>query len=164
MFSVDGNNCNTHSINIHSIYSCHLLDACIYDEDSVSRVLYAVQHGHQVASGTWSHPDLATLSWDQSQYEATRVPTTEPGSLFNLTQFFFAVHDEMQRIDGTLYILFSLLTCTYHYILDPFPLFQRPSGRLLVSIQHSCSHVCPWSILFEKIVLLIITYGSIWKL
>lgn len=43
--------------------------ACIYDDDSVQRVQYAVAHGHQVASHTWSHSDLTTLNWDQIHNE-----------------------------------------------------------------------------------------------
>jgi len=39
--------------------------ACIYDPDSVTRVLYAIQHGHQLCSHTWSHPDLTSLTFDQ---------------------------------------------------------------------------------------------------
>jgi len=46
---------------------------CIYDEDSVARVQYAVQRGHQVASHTWSHTDLTTLSPDQINSEMARV-------------------------------------------------------------------------------------------
>ncbi|KAF8811737.1 glycoside hydrolase/deacetylase, partial [Phlegmacium glaucopus] len=47
--------------------------ACIYDTDSAARVLYAVQHGHQVGSHTWSHTDLTTLSSDQIHSEMWRV-------------------------------------------------------------------------------------------
>ncbi|KAK7030471.1 hypothetical protein VNI00_014058 [Paramarasmius palmivorus] len=36
--------------------------ACIYDMQD--QVKYAYNQGHQVASHTWSHWDLATLSWD----------------------------------------------------------------------------------------------------
>jgi len=43
--------------------------ACIYDPDSVKRVQYAFDHGHQVGSHTWAHRDLATLSWDQIHNE-----------------------------------------------------------------------------------------------
>jgi len=43
--------------------------ACIYDQDSVTRVLYTLQHGHQVESHTWSHPDLTTLNNDQIHNE-----------------------------------------------------------------------------------------------
>jgi len=46
---------------------------CIYDVDSAARVLYAVQHGHQVESHTWSHPDLTTLSFDQIHDQMWRV-------------------------------------------------------------------------------------------
>ncbi|KIJ94301.1 carbohydrate esterase family 4 protein [Laccaria amethystina LaAM-08-1] len=42
---------------------------CIYDNDSAQRVQYAVAHGHQVASHTWSHTDLTTLNWDQIHNE-----------------------------------------------------------------------------------------------
>jgi len=42
---------------------------CIYDEDSAARALYTVQHGHQVESHTWNHPDLTTLSFDQIHNE-----------------------------------------------------------------------------------------------
>ncbi|KAG6894915.1 hypothetical protein C0992_003982 [Termitomyces sp. T32_za158] len=38
---------------------------CIYDADNVKRVKYAFDKGHQVASHTWSHKDLTTLTWDQ---------------------------------------------------------------------------------------------------
>ncbi|KAJ3500394.1 hypothetical protein NLJ89_g9817 [Agrocybe chaxingu] len=48
-------------------------NACIYDEDSVKRVQYAYQHGHQVASHTWSHADLTALTWDQIHDEMWRV-------------------------------------------------------------------------------------------
>ena len=41
-------------------------DACIYDADEVKRVQYVYGKGHQVASHTWSHRDLTTLTWDQS--------------------------------------------------------------------------------------------------
>ncbi|KAJ3525834.1 hypothetical protein NMY22_g10412 [Coprinellus aureogranulatus] len=38
---------------------------CIYDTTLRGRVKYAYDHGHQVASHTWAHKDLATLTWDQ---------------------------------------------------------------------------------------------------
>jgi len=47
--------------------------ACIYDPDSVARVLYAHNQGHQIASHTWSHADLSTLTWDQIHDEMWRV-------------------------------------------------------------------------------------------
>ncbi|KAF8910427.1 carbohydrate esterase family 4 protein [Gymnopilus junonius] len=43
--------------------------ACIYDPDSVKRVVYAYQHGHQIGSHTWSHKDLTTLSLDDIHNE-----------------------------------------------------------------------------------------------
>jgi peptidoglycan/xylan/chitin deacetylase (PgdA/CDA1 family) len=46
---------------------------CIYDPDNVKRVKYAIDHGHQIASHTWNHKDLTTLSWDQIHDEMWRV-------------------------------------------------------------------------------------------
>ncbi|KAG8682463.1 Carbohydrate esterase 4 protein [Ceratobasidium sp. 395] len=34
---------------------------CIYDADNMKRVKYAYDKGHQVASHTWAHKDLATV-------------------------------------------------------------------------------------------------------
>jgi len=42
---------------------------CIYNADVVDRVKYAYNAGHQVASHTWSHPHLTTLTWDQIHNE-----------------------------------------------------------------------------------------------
>ncbi|KAG8706310.1 Carbohydrate esterase 4 protein [Ceratobasidium sp. 394] len=38
---------------------------CIYDADNAKRVKYAYDKGHQIASHTWGHKDLSTLTWDQ---------------------------------------------------------------------------------------------------
>ncbi|RDB28972.1 hypothetical protein Hypma_014961 [Hypsizygus marmoreus] len=46
---------------------------CIYDADNVKRVKYVYDHGHQVASHTWGHKDLSTLTWDQIHDEMWRV-------------------------------------------------------------------------------------------
>ncbi|THU85891.1 carbohydrate esterase family 4 protein [Dendrothele bispora CBS 962.96] len=46
---------------------------CIYDGDMMDNVKYAYNHGHQVASHTWHHLDLSTLSWDQIHDEMWRV-------------------------------------------------------------------------------------------
>ncbi|KAF9021192.1 putative chitin deacetylase [Hymenopellis radicata] len=46
---------------------------CIYDSDSQDRVKYAYNNGHQIASHTWSHANLATLSRDQLHDEMWRV-------------------------------------------------------------------------------------------
>uniref|UniRef100_A0A8H7XY41 NodB homology domain-containing protein n=1 Tax=Psilocybe cubensis TaxID=181762 RepID=A0A8H7XY41_PSICU len=42
---------------------------CIYDPDQAKRVLYAYQKGHQVASHTWSHAHLNTLTFDQLHHQ-----------------------------------------------------------------------------------------------
>jgi len=46
---------------------------CIYDPDNVKRVKYAASKGHQIASHTWSHKNLTTLTWDQIHDEMWRV-------------------------------------------------------------------------------------------
>ncbi|KAG2021007.1 chitin deacetylase [Coprinopsis cinerea AmutBmut pab1-1] len=46
---------------------------CIYDPANRERVKYAYDHGHLVASHTWGHRNLATLSWDQIHDEMWRV-------------------------------------------------------------------------------------------
>ncbi|KAJ2913639.1 hypothetical protein MD484_g6782, partial [Candolleomyces efflorescens] len=46
---------------------------CIYDSDIRPRVKYAYDHGHQVASHTWAHKDLTTLTWDQIHDEMWKV-------------------------------------------------------------------------------------------
>lgn len=46
---------------------------CIYDADNAKRVKYAYDKGHQIASHTWGHKDLATLTWDQVHDEMWRV-------------------------------------------------------------------------------------------
>lgn len=46
---------------------------CIYDTTLRGRVKYAYDHGHQVASHTWAHKDLTTLTWDQIHDEMWRV-------------------------------------------------------------------------------------------
>ncbi|KAF8881319.1 carbohydrate esterase family 4 protein [Infundibulicybe gibba] len=46
---------------------------CIYDAQQAARVKYAHDQGHQVASHTWSHADLTTLSRDQLASEITRT-------------------------------------------------------------------------------------------
>ena len=42
-------------------------DGCIYDDANIKRVKYAYDKGHQVASHTWGHKALTTLTWDQSK-------------------------------------------------------------------------------------------------
>lgn len=51
--------------------NCFGIDGCIYDTDQAKRVKYAYDHGHQVASHTWAHKNLATLTWDQSESKKT---------------------------------------------------------------------------------------------
>jgi peptidoglycan/xylan/chitin deacetylase (PgdA/CDA1 family) len=46
---------------------------CIYTEDNAKRVKYAYDKGHQIASHTWSHANLSSLSWDQLHNEFWRV-------------------------------------------------------------------------------------------
>ncbi|TFL06508.1 carbohydrate esterase family 4 protein [Pterulicium gracile] len=47
--------------------------ACIYDDEEIKRVKHVFANGHQVASHTWSHDDLTTLTFDQLHDEMWRV-------------------------------------------------------------------------------------------
>lgn len=46
---------------------------CIYDDAEIARVKYVVAHGHQVASHTWAHLDLTSLSFDKIHDEMWKV-------------------------------------------------------------------------------------------
>ncbi|KAJ7583226.1 carbohydrate esterase family 4 protein [Mycena floridula] len=46
---------------------------CIYSADNIKRLKYAYDKGHQIASHTWSHPHMTTLSWDQLHDEMWRM-------------------------------------------------------------------------------------------
>ncbi|KAF8604049.1 carbohydrate esterase family 4 protein [Ceratobasidium sp. AG-I] len=46
---------------------------CIYDAANMKRVKYAYDKGHQIASHTWGHQHLSSLSWDQVHDEMWRV-------------------------------------------------------------------------------------------
>ncbi|KAF9099878.1 Carbohydrate esterase 4 protein [Mortierella sp. AD031] len=48
-------------------------DGCIYDPTIRSVIKRAYESGHQIASHTWSHPQLTTLSVDQIKLEMSRV-------------------------------------------------------------------------------------------
>jgi len=47
--------------------------ACIFDQDRVANLKYALSNGHEIGSHTWSHPDLTTLNSDQINTELTRL-------------------------------------------------------------------------------------------
>lgn len=47
--------------------------ACIYNTELSGNIRYAFERGHQVASHTWAHKDLTTLTWDQIHDEMWRV-------------------------------------------------------------------------------------------
>ncbi|KAJ3493926.1 hypothetical protein NLJ89_g10913 [Agrocybe chaxingu] len=46
---------------------------CIYDPENVERIKYAYDNGFQIASHTWSHKDLSTLSWDEIASEMEKT-------------------------------------------------------------------------------------------
>ncbi|KAH6915840.1 carbohydrate esterase family 4 protein [Coprinopsis sp. MPI-PUGE-AT-0042] len=46
---------------------------CIYSEKNVKRIRHVFDKGHQVASHTWSHHDLSTLSWNGIYEEMQRT-------------------------------------------------------------------------------------------
>lgn len=109
----------------------YFLDKCIYDEDSVTRVLYSFQHGHQVESHTWSHPDLTTLTSDQSQYQSLLVLCLLIRHPHNI--LLIAVHDQMWRIERKLHVIFScfkLLILIAIFLVSSFALeaLQKIAG------------------------------------
>ncbi|PPQ70676.1 LOW QUALITY PROTEIN: hypothetical protein CVT26_014615 [Gymnopilus dilepis] len=75
-------------------------DACIYDDDSVNRVLYAYRNGHQIGSHTWSHKDLTTLSWDNIHNEMWLVERKFPTSLYHQDDDSFLPTEAFQKIVG----------------------------------------------------------------
>jgi peptidoglycan/xylan/chitin deacetylase (PgdA/CDA1 family) len=42
---------------------------CIYDQANANNVRWAVENGHQAASHTWSHANLASMTWDQLHHQ-----------------------------------------------------------------------------------------------
>jgi len=44
---------------------------CIYNQDAVDRLQYSFSHGHQIASHTWGHDNLTTLTEDQMENQFT---------------------------------------------------------------------------------------------
>ena len=142
---LDGNNCHIYFINIHSIHWFYLLDRCIYDEDSVARVLYAYEHGHQIESHTWSHANLTKLSFSQSQYLPTHL-TQEPGSLFDLTQPYTPLLQFIMRcgwlnVSFMLSFLLTLYLSLPSFVLEAlqritgaYPAFMRPRTSFVDTI------------------------------
>ncbi|KAJ2928729.1 hypothetical protein H1R20_g8370, partial [Candolleomyces eurysporus] len=43
--------------------------ACIYNTELSGNIRYAFERGHQIASHTWQHKDLTTLTWDQIHHQ-----------------------------------------------------------------------------------------------
>jgi peptidoglycan/xylan/chitin deacetylase (PgdA/CDA1 family) len=66
---------------------------CIYNEQNQKNIRYLVNHGHQVASHTWEHSHLPTLSWDQCMYIIS--------SIRFISNFVFSplVHDTMYKTE-----------------------------------------------------------------
>ncbi|KAI5120411.1 hypothetical protein M0805_006912 [Coniferiporia weirii] len=46
---------------------------CIYDDSVITSLRHAYASGHLIASHTWSHPDLTTLSWDEIHDQMWKV-------------------------------------------------------------------------------------------
>ncbi|KAF5371163.1 hypothetical protein D9758_004122 [Tetrapyrgos nigripes] len=46
---------------------------CIYDPDIVAHVQHVYSHGHEIASHTWSHPNVSTLTNAQIDVEIMRL-------------------------------------------------------------------------------------------
>jgi hypothetical protein len=49
------------------------VDGCIYSKENIQRVKFAYGQGHMVASHTWAHKDLTTLSAEDINSEMSRV-------------------------------------------------------------------------------------------
>ncbi|KAJ7056746.1 putative chitin deacetylase [Mycena amicta] len=60
---------------------------CIYDPDVVKRVQYTFNAGHQIASHTWSHPNLNKCSADKIALEIDRLDAALLKILGIKTQF-----------------------------------------------------------------------------
>ena len=52
-----------------SLRSIVYVDRCIYADESVARVQFAYNEGHQIGSHTWAHKNLSTLSYDEVNSE-----------------------------------------------------------------------------------------------
>ncbi len=68
-FFVNGNNCTSYSLRsiLRSSANFIDLDDCIYDDRQINSLKHAYAAGHLVASHTWAHKDLTTLSFDNSK-------------------------------------------------------------------------------------------------
>ncbi|CAE6530782.1 unnamed protein product [Rhizoctonia solani] len=74
---VNGNNCEFHrypssasQANLNAVK-----DGCIYDSNNAASVKYVYDKGHQVASHTWAHQHLTSLSGSALKSEFTKVNT-----------------------------------------------------------------------------------------
>jgi peptidoglycan/xylan/chitin deacetylase (PgdA/CDA1 family) len=73
-FFWNGNNCKLpYYLTLLISFPSILLDGCIYSKENIQRVKFAYGKGHMVASHTWAHKDLATLSSSQITSEMSRV-------------------------------------------------------------------------------------------
>ncbi|KAB5588506.1 hypothetical protein CTheo_8053 [Ceratobasidium theobromae] len=73
-FFVNGNNCESDASTMRPMSSMPLALPSVAAADSCYRRLkYLYGKGHQIASHTWSHAHLTTLSWDQIHDEMWRV-------------------------------------------------------------------------------------------
>ncbi|KAF8648431.1 hypothetical protein AX16_006294 [Volvariella volvacea WC 439] len=61
------------TLNSKNATATFFVNGCIYETEQVNRVRYAYNHGHQLASHTWSHGHLNTMNWDQLHDEFWRV-------------------------------------------------------------------------------------------
>ncbi|CAA7264881.1 unnamed protein product [Cyclocybe aegerita] len=68
---------------------------CIYATENIPRIKNAYDRGHQVASHTWAHKDLATLTWDE-------------------------INDEMWRVEGKSEALLRIVGASAAFMRPPF--------------------------------------------
>ncbi|QRV93299.1 chitin deacetylase [Ceratobasidium sp. AG-Ba] len=73
---------------------------CIYDGDNAKRVKYLYDKGHQIASHTWSHANLSTLSWDQVHDEMWRVELAMKKIAGVVPAFMRPPYDNVKNVAG----------------------------------------------------------------
>ncbi|CAE6523299.1 unnamed protein product [Rhizoctonia solani] len=79
---------------------------CIYSGNNPGNLKYAYDQGHQVASHTWSHPHLSTLSADQIKTEFNKINTAIEGTTGAFPAFIRPPYGEynqaVQQVAGSL--------------------------------------------------------------
>ncbi|KAF8335686.1 carbohydrate esterase family 4 protein [Cantharellus anzutake] len=79
---------------------------CIYSDDNVARIRYALSQGHEIASHTWSHPHLTELTSNQVKSELTRINDALRKTLGIIPRFmrppYGEYNDEVRKVANSL--------------------------------------------------------------